>query len=78
MTMDNIVAILKNIRPEFDYAGVDDFFARGMLDSFDLTVLVSSLEERFGISVDGVDIVPENFRSTEAIASLLKKYGATT
>ena len=75
---NNIVAILKNIRPEFDYADVDDFFARGMLDSFDLTLLVSSLEERFGISVDGADIVPENFCSTEAIVSLLKKYGATT
>jgi len=76
--MENVIAILKNIRPEFDYAGVDDFFAHGMLDSFDLTVLVSSLEERFGISIDGVDIVPENFRSTEAIVLLLKKYGAAT
>ncbi len=75
--MQDITTILKNIRPEFEFAGVDDFFARGMLDSFDLTVLVSSLEETFSISVDGADIVPENFRSTEAIASLLKKYGAT-
>ena len=76
--MEKIVAILKNIRPEFDYAGVDDFFARGMLDSFDLTVLVSLLEERFGISVDGADIVPENFCSVEAIGSLVKKYGVVT
>jgi len=76
MTMETIFVILKNIRPEFDFAGVDDFFARGMLDSFDLTLLVSSLEERFGISIDGADIVPENFRSAEAIGSLIKKYGA--
>lgn len=72
--MEKIVAVLKNIRPEFDFVGIDDFFVRGMLDSFDLTVLISSLEERFGISVDGEDIVPENFRNTEAIASLLRKY----
>jgi acyl carrier protein len=76
MTMEQIVKVLKNIRPEYDFTGVDDFFARGMLDSFDLTVLVSTLEERFGISIDGADIVPENFCNTEAIASLLKKYGA--
>ena len=74
--METIVAILKGIRPEFEFSGVDDFFDRGMLDSFDLTVLVSGLEERFGVSVDGADIVPENFRSVEAIVSLLKKYGA--
>ena len=74
MTMENIIAILKKIRPEYDYTDVKDFFAQGMLDSLDLTLLVSSLEERFGISVDGGDIVPENFRNTEAISSLLRKY----
>ncbi len=74
--MDGISTILKNIRPEFEFAGVDDFFARGMLDSFDLTMLVSALEERYRITVDGVDILPENFRSVEAISSLLAKYGA--
>jgi chitin disaccharide deacetylase len=76
--MEIIVAILKDIRPEYDFIGVDDFFAKGMLDSFDLTVLVSSLEERFAISVDGADIVPENFRNVDAIASLLKRYAAST
>jgi acyl carrier protein len=70
-----VIAILKKIRPEFEFGGADDFFARGMLDSFDLTVLVSALEERFGLSLDGADIVPEHFRSVEAISSLLAKYG---
>jgi len=74
-SMNNVIAILKNIRPEFDFAGVDDFFARGMLDSFDLTVLVSALEEQFGVSIDGADIVPENLRNVKAIAALLGKYG---
>jgi acyl carrier protein len=76
--METIVAILKDIRPEYDFVGVDDFFSRGMLDSFDLTVLVSSLEERFAITVDGADIVPENFRNIDAISSLLKRYEAAT
>ena len=76
--MEMIVAILKDIRPEYDFIGIDDFFAKGMLDSFDLTVLVSSLEERFAITVDGADIVPENFRNIDAIASLLKRYAAAT
>jgi acyl carrier protein len=73
--MENVIAILQSIRPECDFAGVDDFFARGMLDSFDLTMLVSALEERFSISMDGSDIVPENFRSVQAIQSLLARYG---
>jgi acyl carrier protein len=75
MSNENVIAILKTVRPECEFAGIDDFFARGMLDSFDLTMLVSALEERFGISVEGADILPENFRSVDAILSLLAKYG---
>ncbi|MCR5620450.1 MAG: acyl carrier protein [Treponema sp.] len=73
---DKILAILKDIRPEFDFNGVDDFFEEGMLDSFDLVTLVSELDKAFNIHIDGMDIVPENFMNVDAIAKLLKKNGA--
>ena len=39
-------------------------------------MLVSALDERFSISIDGTDIVPENFRNIGVIWVLLKeKYG---
>jgi acyl carrier protein len=72
--MESLLAILKNIRPECEFRGVDDFFLRGMLDSFDLTMLVSTIEEGFGITLDGADMIPENFRNVGAIQSLLTKY----
>ena len=53
-----------------------DFIDEGMLDSFDLVTLVSELDNTFGISIDGVDILPENFSSVDAIAALLVKNGA--
>jgi acyl carrier protein len=46
-----------------------------MLDSLDLVVLVSALDERFSISIEGTDIVPENFRNIGVICALLKKCG---
>ena len=73
--METVVSILKKVRPEFDFAGVDDFFARGMLDSFDLTTLVSALEEHYSITIDGAEIVPENFRNVDAIRTMLRKHG---
>ena len=45
------------------------------LDSFDLTMLVSALEERLGVGIDGADIVPENFRNVKAITALMERYG---
>lgn len=70
-----IVQILRDIRPEFDFTEKVDFIEEGMLDSFDVINLVSALDERFGISIDGVDILPENFSSVKAIEKLLKKNG---
>ena len=74
---NQIIKILTELRPEFDYSqeGVD-FIEEGMLDSFDLVTLVSELDNTFGISIDGVDILPENFSSVDAIAALLVKNGA--
>lgn len=74
---EKIISILTNLRPEFDFTqeGID-FIEEGMLDSFDVVSLVSDLDAAFGISIDGVDILPENFASVESIAQLLKKNGA--
>lgn len=71
-----IIRILTELRPEFDFTQNINFIEEGMLDSFDIVNLVSELDSTFEISIDGVDIVPENFSSVEAIKNLLLKNGA--
>jgi acyl carrier protein len=75
--MNEITAILNDIRPGKDFAGTENFFDQGVLDSLDLTTLVASLESRYGIFLDVDEIVPENFRNLEAIKSLLASKGVT-
>lgn len=70
-----IIKILTDLRPEFDFSQPVNFIEEGMLDSFDIVNLVSELDSTFGISIDGVDILPENFSSLEAIKNLLLKNG---
>ncbi len=74
---EKIIEILTELRPEFDFneEGVN-FIEEGMLDSFDVVNLVDELDSTYGISIDGVDIIPENFVSVEAIEKLLIKNGA--
>lgn len=48
----------------------------GYLDSFDLVTLVAELDETYGISIDGLDIIPENFMSVETLLRLLRKMEA--
>lgn len=71
---DKVLKILTEIRPEFDFTENINFIEQGMLDSFDVVVLVTTLEEQFSISIDGVDIIPENFSTLENIITLLNKY----
>ena len=74
--MKTIAEILNGIRPEFDFTTSDDFIRDGMLDSFDVMMLVSELDKTFGVSIDGMAIVPENFRSIESIQAILARHGA--
>lgn len=73
---EQIISVLTELRPEFDFNQEVDFIEEGMLDSFDVVTLVSELDSKFGISIDGMDIVPENFSTIEAIERLLVKNGA--
>ena len=67
--------VLNDLRPEFDFSQAVNFVEEGMLDSFDVINLVTTLDEEFGISIDGTDVLPENFSSIDAIERLLKKNG---
>jgi len=68
--------ILKEIRPEFDFSASSDFITDGMLDSFDMMTLVATLDKTYGISIQGTDIVPENFQNLKTIEALLHRSGA--
>jgi len=68
--------VLKEIRPEFDFTTSDDFISDGMLDSFDMVALVAALDKNYGISIQGTDILPENFKNLQTIEALLRQCGA--
>lgn len=72
--INKITEVLASVRPEFDFSESDDFIEDGMLDSFDLVNLIAYLDDEFNISIDGTDIIPENFKNLETITQLLKKY----
>ena len=73
---EKIVEILTDLRPEFDFKEDVDFIEEGMLDSFDIVSLVDELETNFGIKIQGIDVIPENFSTLDKIETLLKKSGA--
>lgn len=75
---EQILEMLAELRPEFDFEDSDNFVMDGLMDSFDIISLTSMLEEKYEITVDGLDIVPENYSSVDAIIELVKKSGGKT
>lgn len=73
--MQEILSILKELRPEFNFEESTDFIEDGFLDSFDIISLVSTIEERYSIQIDGLQIVPDNFNSIDAIINLIRESG---
>ncbi len=70
---DIILRILSEIRPEFDFDESGDFIEDGLLDSYDIVSIIDALENEFGIVIDGLDVVPENFNTIENIVLLINK-----
>lgn len=75
--MEKILELLEELRPEFDFESSEDFIEDGYLDSFDIVTLVSDLDSFYNISIDGEDIIPENFVTLESIANVVQKNGGT-
>ena len=76
--MKKILELLKEIRPEFDFENSTDFIEDGYLDSFDIAALVEMIENAFGIVIDGLDILPENFQNIDSIIKVIGKNGGKT
>ena len=74
---EQILKILSEIRPEMDYTNDCNFIEDGMLDSLDIIRLVAELDDLFGISINGADIIPENFKGLNEIENLIKTNGGS-
>lgn len=73
--MERILELLYEIRPEIDFASTTNYIDQHLLDSLDIVMLISDIEEAYGIKIDVDDILPENFNTLEAILNLIERRG---
>ena len=74
--MEQLMKILKDIRPDVDFDNVTDLIDSEILDSFDIISIVSEVNDAFGVEINVDDLLPENFNSAEALYELIKKMQA--
>jgi acyl carrier protein len=49
-----------------------DLLMQGIIDSMGIIKLVNFMEEKFGIKVGDIDMVPENFQNIDSLAEFIK------
>ena len=70
--MEELLGILKGIRPDVDFANETSLIDDGILDSFDVVSIISEIDNVFGVQIRITELDPENFNSAEAIWQLVQ------
>ena len=71
--MEELLEILKNIRPNVDFEHCEDLINSGTLDSMDMVMIMTQIMQKFDLSIPPEEMVPENFNSAKALYRLIQK-----
>ncbi len=72
--MQKLLEILSDLNEDVDFENETALVDEGLIDSFDINVIIAALDEAYDIQIEVGDIEPENFNSAEAILATVKRY----
>ncbi len=68
-----LITLLKRVRPDVDFENEEALIDDEILSSFDVISIVSELNNEYSIEIQVDDLLPENFNSVDAILSLIEE-----
>jgi len=71
--LEELLDILRSIRPDVDFAAEERLIDDNILDSFDVVNIVGDISEAFGVTVTAKYFKPENFNSVRAMWALVQR-----
>lgn len=73
--MEELIKLLKGIRPDVDFVNETELIDEGILDSMDVVSIISEIDDVFGVQIRITELDPDNFNSATAIWDLIQKLG---
>lgn len=70
---EQLMEILKDLRPDVNFEAEQELIDGGVLDSFDIVSLVGEMNDAFDIEINVEELLPENFNSVDAMIQLIQK-----
>ena len=71
--MEELLQILRKVKPGVDFEGKTDLFESGVLDSMTIVMLAAEINDEFDIEISVEDLLPENFNSVDAMVELITR-----
>ena len=71
--MEELLRILKDLRPNIDFETQERLIDDMILDSLALVSLIPEISEEFDVTITAKDIIPENFNSAKALYALIQR-----
>lgn len=70
---EQLLQILKSANPSIDYESQTNLIDGGILDSFDIIMVVTDIKDTFDVEITVEDLRPENFNSVDAMLALIER-----
>ena len=71
--MDALLEILTNLHPEVDFETCSTLVDDKIIDSFDIVIIISEINEEYDVVIPAEEIVPDNFNSAQALYQLIQR-----
>lgn len=71
--MNELLEILKSLKPGVDFEGNKTLVDSQIIDSLDIITFISEITENFDVDIPYDEITPENFNSVEAMWALIER-----
>ena len=72
--MEELLQILRKVKPGVDFEGKTDLFESGVLDSMTIVMLAAEINDAFDVEITAPEIIPENFNSAESILAMIRRH----
>ena len=73
VTMEKVLEILMDVRPDVDFMNETRLIDDGILDSFDIIAVTAGFNEEFDVEIPIDELEPYNYNTVEAIWDLIQR-----
>ena len=70
---EQLLHILEDVQPGVDYESQTGLIDGGVLDSFDLIMVVTDIKSTFDVDITVEDLQSKNFNSVDAMLALIER-----